>query len=100
LSDKSGEVEVWSMPANGVGEQEQLTSDADSLRWDAVPSPDGRYIAHNDKNLHLYVYDTKTRTNTKIDEFLLDDTTQFAWSPDGRYLAYVWWAENMFRQVK
>src|SRR5204862_1204282 len=47
LSDESGEVELWTAPANGVGEDTQLTSDGEVLRWEAVPSPDGKWIAHH-----------------------------------------------------
>lgn len=100
LSDKSGEVELWTLPANGVGEPVQLTHDADVLRWDAIPSPDGRYIVHHDKKLRVWVYDTREKTNVKIDDLLLDETTEFEWSTDSRYLAYVAWADNMFRVIK
>ncbi|HEY6223042.1 MAG TPA: hypothetical protein VIW26_04615, partial [Gemmatimonadales bacterium] len=45
LSDRSGETEWWRLPANGVGDPEQLTRDARVLRWDGVPSPDGQWLA-------------------------------------------------------
>jgi tricorn protease len=38
LSDASGEVELWRLPANGVGPAEQLTSGGTKLRWEGVPS--------------------------------------------------------------
>src|SRR5262249_18280053 len=50
LSTESGEVELWKAPANGVGTAEQLTSDGTVLRWEAIPSPDGKWIAHQDKD--------------------------------------------------
>src|SRR5690606_4789760 len=56
-SDESGEVEVWTLPANGVGERKQLTKGATILRWAAVPSPDGRWIAHHDKDQRLWLHD-------------------------------------------
>ncbi|MGE5745407.1 MAG: protease, partial [Gemmatimonadota bacterium] len=49
LSDQTGETEWWRLPANGVGAPEQLTSDARVLRWDGVPSPDGKWLAFYDK---------------------------------------------------
>ena len=57
LSDESGEVEFWKVPANGVGDATQLTTDATVLRWDGIPSPDGKHIAHFDKDQQLWVYD-------------------------------------------
>lgn len=100
LSDKSGEIELWTAPANGVGEEHQLTTDGEVIRWDVFPSPDGRFVANYDKDLRLWVYDTQAKKNTQIDSFKLDDFSEFAWSADSRYLAYVWWADNMFRQLK
>lgn len=100
MSDQSGEIEIWKLPANGVGKPDQLTTDGEVLRWDPVPSPDGSLIAHTDKNQRLWVYDAAKRTSTKIDDFSFDDPVELDWSPDSKYLAYVWWADNTFRQIK
>ena len=43
LSTESGETEFWKYPANGIGAPEQWTYDAKVLRWEGVPSPDGRW---------------------------------------------------------
>lgn len=100
LSDESGEIELWRMPANGVGEAERLTRDGDVLRWGFAPSPDGRRVAHFDKNQRLFVLDLETRENRKIDESPLDDFGDLSWSPDGRWLAYTKSAENQFRFIR
>ena len=63
LSDQSGEVEFWKVPANGVGDNTQLTTDGKVLRWDGIPSSDGKRIAHFDKDQQLWVYDiARSRT--------------------------------------
>ncbi|QOJ01454.1 MAG: PD40 domain-containing protein [Phycisphaeraceae bacterium] len=100
LGDASGEVEVWKIPANGVGEPQQLTSDGDVLRWDLVPSPDGRFIAHHDKNQRLFLMDTTANTNSKIDESPVDSFAGLTWSADGRYLAYVETGANLLTRIK
>lgn len=100
LSDRTGEVEAWSLPANGVGEGKQLTSGSRVLRWEAVPSPDGRFIAHWNKDQELYVYDSKTQKDTRIDASLIDDFVEVSWSPDSMWLAYVTQADNMFRMIR
>jgi len=46
--------------ADGIGDRKQLTSAAAILRFAALPSPDGRWIAHHDKNQDLYLYDTRS----------------------------------------
>lgn len=100
LSDQSGEVEVWRLPANGVGEAEQLTSGADVLRWSALPSPDGKSIAHNDKNQKLWIYDIESKQSTLVEQSLIDQIESFTWSRDGRWLAYVATADNTFPRIK
>jgi tricorn protease len=49
VSSESGEIDLWKVPANGSGTGEQLTKDGKVLRWDATPSPDGKWVAHQDK---------------------------------------------------
>ena len=88
LSDKSGEVEFWRLPANGIGDAEQLTKDAKVLRWDGIPSPDGKHIAHWDKDQELWVYDMTSKTQTKLASSNTGDFRDIQWSPDSRWLAY------------
>jgi len=89
LADQSGEVEFWKVPANGVGENTQLTNDAKVLRWDGIPSSDGKRLAHFDKDQQLWVYDIDTKENKKIAECGEGDFGDVTWSPDGKWLAYV-----------
>lgn len=100
ISDESGELEVTTLPANGVGAAKRLTNDGDTLRWFAVPSPDGTRIAHTDKRLRIWVYDTTTNTNTLVEQNSIEQPTDFAWSPDSRWLAYVSPAANMNLVIK
>ena len=100
LSDASGEVEVWTLPANGVGDLVQLTDDGEVLRWEVLPSPDGKWAVHHDKNQRLWLLDLESRKNVKIDESAIGDLGGLAWSPDSRFLAYVKSEENMFSSIR
>lgn len=100
MSDESGEVELWTVPANGVGGRKQLTTDGEVLRWEAVPSPDGKWIVHHDKNQRLWLYDVKNESNRKIDESAIGGFNGLAWSPDSRWLAYAAGGENIFSRIK
>src|SRR5262249_39308609 len=40
-----GEVEWWKLPANGVGDGSEMTRDGKVLRFDGLPSPDGKWLA-------------------------------------------------------
>jgi tricorn protease len=100
LSDQSGEVELWKLPANGVGRPEQLTRDGQVLRRAPVPSPDGSRVAYADKNQRLFVLDLEKKQDVQIDESAIDEFEDLRWSPDGKWLAYVAQADNEFRQIK
>ncbi|HOC16819.1 MAG TPA: S41 family peptidase [Vicinamibacterales bacterium] len=99
LSDESGEVEFWRVPANGVGSPAQLTSDGKVLRWDGLPSPDGRLIAHHDKDGLLWIYDIAKKTQTKVAEALDGRFDEIQWSPDSRWLAYVVPGPNQLARI-
>ena len=99
LSDESGEVELWKLPANGVGKPEPMTSDGTILRWEAVPSPDGKWIAHHDKDRRLWLWSIEKKTNTLIATSRAGDFQDLAWSPDSRWLAYTAPAANQLGQV-
>jgi tricorn protease len=99
LSDESGEVEVWKLPANGVGQPQQLTTDGKVLRWEAVPSPDGHWIAHHDKNQQLWLLDAKTRRQTRIATSADGEFQDLTWSPDSRWLAWSVPGPNSFNRI-
>ena len=100
LSTKTGETEFWKFPANGEGAPEQWTNDAKVLRWEGVPSPDGRWLAHHDKDQQLWIYDTKTKQNKRIAQSMNGRFSDLSWSPDSQWLSYVETADNEFDQIK
>ena len=100
LSDASGEVEWWTLPTNGVGDPARLTRDGRTLRFDGVPAPDGRWLAHTNKEQELWLLEVATGRHERIaavDRW--DDPRDLAWSPDSRWLAYVRPAANLLSQV-
>ena len=104
ISTETGETEFWKLPANGEGAAEQLTSGDTVLRWEGVPSPDGKWIAHQDKNNQLWLLNLATKSEKKIDtaEFGGNSSPQFdpvRWSPDSRWFAYSRSARNQFDQL-
>ena len=82
LSDESGEVEFWRVPANGVGAPSQLTTDGKVLRWDGIPSPDGRFIIYSSKTSGkeaIYVMRSDGSGQTRVSQGR-GKATQPAWS--------------------
>jgi tricorn protease len=99
LSTKSGETEFWEYPANGVGASEQWTHNAKVLRWDGVASPDGKWLAHRDKDQQLWIYDIGTKQDKRIAQSRFGDFDNLTWSPDSRWLAFTQTAANQFVQI-
>jgi tricorn protease len=104
LSTESGEVEVWKLPANGVGPSTQLTTDGRVLRWEAIPSPDGKWVAHQDKDDQLWLLDAVARTHKKIMAARASDNSSPAfadvrWSPDSRWLTFSTESPNQFNRI-
>jgi tricorn protease len=104
LSTESGEVEFWKLPANGEGSDEKLTSDGKVLRWEGVPSPDGKWIAHQDKNNRLWLLDTATKAEKQIafGNYSGNSGAAFEsvrWSPDSRFFTFGEDTENQFSRI-
>jgi tricorn protease len=100
LSTTSGETEFWKFAANSQSAPEQWTHDAKVLRWDGVPSPDGHWLAHRDKDQQLWIYDIKNKQDKRIAQSMNGDFDDLSWSPDSRWLVYSETADNEFRLVK
>ncbi|MFT2092007.1 S41 family peptidase [Paraglaciecola sp. 2405UD69-4] len=89
LNDSSGEIEIWQYPADGSEGATQLTTDGSIFRWNLYLSPDGKTLAHDDKNGELWLLDLATKANTKI---LTGNTgsnpiASLTWSKDRRMIA-------------
>ncbi|HVC47774.1 MAG TPA: S41 family peptidase [Terracidiphilus sp.] len=100
LSTATGETEFWNFPANGIGKAAQLTNDDHILRAGGLPSPDGKWLAHTDKDQRLWLYNFKTKVNKQIAQSMNGEFGGLSWSPDSQWLAYVETADNQFDQIK
>ena len=99
LSDETGEWEFRRFAADGLGPAEQLTTGAKVIRFDGVPSPDGRWIAFADKDYQLWLFNVGKKALTRIAVSGAGMFGDFAWSPDSRWVAYVQGADNLFSKV-
>ena len=90
IHDQSGENELWQFPADGSAGAKQLTKDGQTFRWGIYPSPDGRYLAHDDKQGNLWLLDLQSGRNEKIqtDAAGLTPYTDVVWSADSQQIAF------------
>lgn len=98
LSDESGEFEFVALPSSGIGTEKALTKDGDILRFEGVPSPDGKGLAYKDLLERMFILDLntgKSKQISKLDNYVGNP----AWSPDGKWLAYEESAENLMTRI-
>ena len=90
INDSSGEHEIWRYAVDGSDDAKQLTDDGEVFRWGIYPSPDGQWLAHDDKAGRLFLLNLVTGKN----KIIVDDNIgiwgnfrDVVWSPDSQYLA-------------
>ena len=99
LSDKSGEFEFVQFAADGSGNLSPLTKDGNLLRYQGIPSPDGKWIAYDDLEANMYVLNVASGISKKISTNQ-QGIRDFSWSPDSQWLAFVQTALNSMTQIK
>jgi tricorn protease len=98
-SDQTGELEFEKLPANGVGPPEPFTHDGNVFRFDGVSSPDGKFVAYQDKNQRLWLFDIEQKRDWSIATNNVENFSGLQWSPDSQWLAYVSGADNQYQQI-
>jgi tricorn protease len=89
LSDKNGdEYELYVRPAEGAGEERQLTKNTHNWLFDPIWSPDSSRIAYSDKDHTLHVIDVASGAVSNVDRGEYGDIRHYRWSPDSKWLAY------------
>ena len=88
VSDRTGEDEIYAMPQDGFGKEQQLTSGYKGFKFPPAWSPDSKKIAWADKDLNLWWEDVTEKKQVKIDHAEFNEITNYAWSPDNKWLAY------------
>jgi len=100
FADATGEYQLYVRDVT-TSDATQVTTDLDRKVYHPRWSPDGKKILFGDKDFSLFVVDLATRKQTKIDESRHLDNDEFtwevsdyAWSPDSRWVAYSLPREN------
>ncbi len=88
LSDASGEYELTLCPSDGKGKPKQLTEGGSVFRYHPLWSPDSKHIAFSDKTGSLYIADANNGDLTFVDKDEWTTLSDYAWSPDSRWLTY------------
>ena len=90
ISDKTGEDEIYILKQDGSSEPVQLTKNADTYKYDMIWSPDSKKILWPDKMLRLQYVDIDTKAVTVVDQAKGWEFSDFDFSPDSKWIAYVY----------
>jgi tricorn protease len=89
LSDRAGdEYEIFVRPADGTGEERQVTRGGKAWKFEALWSPDSRMLAFADKDRALHVLDVASGNVTDVDRDEYGDIRHYRWSPDSKWITY------------
>lgn len=102
LSDESGEVEFWKLPANNVGQSEQLTTGGEVLRLSGLLSPDGKWLLYAEHDQDLMLFDVQAKKSRLVAHSKFQDfrSVDIDWSPDSKWIAYVLTSESGNTQIQ
>lgn len=100
LSDESGEVEWWELDSRGLDPHRQVTDGGTTLRFDGVPSPDGRWIAFHEKDNELWIAEVESGETRRVAVSPYFTIDSFSWSPDSRWLAYALPQANLLTRIE
>ncbi|MBN1351502.1 PD40 domain-containing protein [candidate division KSB1 bacterium] len=100
FSDRSGEYQLYTVDISG-GFWTQLTENLNCTVYQLQWSPDSKKILFGNKKFELFYIDIEKKKLKKIDESNTLDNDEFtweisdyAWSPDSRWVAYSFTCEN------
>ena len=88
ISDRTGEDEIYIVPQDGLGPEEQITSGHKGFMFQPQWSPDSSKIAWGDQELRLWYIDIKEKKPVQVDRAKYGEIHSYTWSPDSQWLAY------------
>ena len=88
VSDRTGEDEIYIVPQDGLGPEEQITSGHKGFMFQPQWSTDSSKIAWGDQELRLWYVDIKEKKPVQVDRAKYGEIHNYAWSPDSQWLVY------------
>ncbi|HYK49533.1 MAG TPA: PDZ domain-containing protein [Terriglobales bacterium] len=99
VSDRSGEDELYIVPQDGLGKEQQITSGYKGFKYAPSWSPDSKKLAWSDKDTKLWYVDINEKKQVEIDRGKYGEILNYSWSPDSKWVAYDKNAENGYSVV-
>lgn len=99
LSDATGELEFYTMPADGMGQATAITNNGTVFRYMGAVSPDGQWMLFGDRDQKLWLTHLATKETRLVAESANSPFFHLTWAPDSRWAAYVVEADNQYPQI-
>jgi tricorn protease len=100
ISDKSGEFEIYVQKQDGSEPARQLTKNADTYIFGLKWSPDSKKILYHDRKMRLNLIEVETGKVSLIEKDSYGVPSDYAWSPDSKWIAYSATLDNDFSLVR
>ncbi|MBN2007939.1 PD40 domain-containing protein [candidate division KSB1 bacterium] len=88
VSDATGEDEIYIAAQDGTGKPIQLTTGADTYKYEIYWSPDSKKLVWGDKMLRLNYVDIDSKQTTIVTTAKAWEIRDCTWSPDSKWIAY------------
>src|SRR5262249_18395965 len=88
VSDRTGEDEIYIIPQDGMGKEQQITSGYKGFKYTLTWSPDSKKIAWSDKDVKLWYVDITDKKPVLVDTNRFGEFQNYNFSPDSKWLAY------------
>jgi tricorn protease len=88
VSDATGEDEIHVVNPNGREQPVQLTTGADTYKYEVHWSPDSKKVLWTDKKLRICYVDVATKKITVVHQAKVWEVRDAVWSPDSKWIAW------------
>jgi tricorn protease len=99
ISDSTGEQEIVILDTAGKEKPKTITDKKQGWLFPPTWSPDNEQIAYADLTGTLYLVEVEDGEATVVDQDKNWELTEYAFSPDGKWLAYTKTNENHLRSI-
>jgi tricorn protease len=99
VSDAAGEDEIFIVPQDGSAPPTRLTNEQGPYLYRLLWSPDSEKILWADKDLNLKILEVKSKAVKTIARATAGEFSDYAWSPDSRWVAYTRPEEKAMQRV-
>ena len=88
ISDKTGEDEIYITAQDGSAAETQITTGAETYKYEIYWSPDSKKLLWGDKKLRLRYVDINSKKIKEVTKATAWEIRNYAWSPDSKWIAY------------